>query len=165
MNPGTSTAHEADAAGLRVAIVQSTYHAWATDRLLQGAKERFKAMGGSEEALTVVHAPGAWELPVIARALATSDHFHAIVALGVVIRGETDHFDFILAGVAAGLTDISIIYGQPVGLGVLTCNDMKQVEARCGGDAGNKGAEAMEAAIRSATIIHTIQSSHGTGEN
>lgn len=132
--------------------------------MLEGAIDRWARLGGREESLVVAAAAGTWELPAIARALAESGQFDAIVALGVVIRGETDHFEYICQGVTHALADLTSRTGVPVGFGVLTCNTAEQVKARIGGDAGNKGAEAMDAAVQTALMIQAA-STLRPGEN
>lgn len=146
-----------DVAPLRVAIVRSTYHSWATEKMLEGAIERWRRLGGREEALIVATAPGTWELPAIARALTDQGCVDAIVALGAVIRGETDHFEYICRGVTMALADLTSHTGVPVGFGVLTCNSAEQARARAGGDAGNKGTEAMNAAVEAALMIRAVR--------
>ena len=146
-----------DASALRVGIACSRYHGWATDRLLEGAIERWRRLGGRADALIVALAPGAWELTAIALGLATHGGVDAVVALGAVIRGETPHFEYICQGVARGLTDITLRTGLPVGFGVLTCDTAEQVRERSGGAAGNKGAEALAAAVESALTLHTLR--------
>ncbi len=125
--------------------------------MLEGAIDRWARLGGREESLVVAAAAGTWELPAIARALAESGQFDALVALGVVIRGETDHFEYICQGVTRALADLTSRTGIPVGFGVLTCNTAEQVKARIGGDAGNKGAEAMDAAVQTALMIQAAR--------
>lgn len=142
---------------MHVGIAVSRYHAWATDRLLDGAVERFKRLGGTEKDLLIAPASGAWELTTIARELCEQKGLIGIVALGVVIRGETPHFDYICVGVTQGLTDLTVNFGVPVGFGVLTCNTPDEVEARCGGEIGNKGADAMQAVVESAMTIQAIK--------
>lgn len=145
-----------DVSSLRVAIARSTYHSWATGKMLDGAVDRWRRLGGAEDSLVVASAAGTWELPAIVRAFSTLGGFDAIVALGVVIRGETDHFEYICQGVTHALTEITLSTGLPVGFGVLTCNTAEQVKARIGGDAGNKGAEAMNAAVETALMIRAV---------
>lgn len=145
-----------DVASLRVAIARSTYHSWATGKMLEGAVDRWRRLGGAEESLVVATAAGTWELPAIARAFAETGRFDAVVALGVVIRGETDHFEYICQGVTAALAELTLRTGVPVGFGVLTCDNAEQVKARTGGDAGNKGAEAMTAAVETALMIRAV---------
>ncbi len=147
---------ERDLAAIRVAIARSTYHSWATGRMLEAARDRWRRLGGPDENLVVADAPGTWELPAIARAFTEHGGFDAIVALGVVIRGETDHFEYICQGVTRALVELTARTGIPVGFGVLTCDTAEQVKARTGGDAGNKGAEAMSAAVETALMIRAV---------
>lgn len=139
-----------DASGLRIGIAVSRYHAWATEPMQEGAVARFVRLGGDESRLTIVPAAGAWELVAAAEQLMAAELVDAVVALGVVIRGETPHFDYICQGVTQGLVELTARKGIPVGYGVLTCDTTEQVKARVGGDIGNKGADAMEAAVLSA---------------
>ncbi|MFG0330980.1 MAG: 6,7-dimethyl-8-ribityllumazine synthase [Phycisphaerales bacterium] len=155
-----------DASDLRIGVAQSRYHGWATDRLLRGAVERFKTLGGREASLLVAPASGAWELVAVAAALCERDDLDGVVALGVVIRGETPHFDYICDGVTRGLTELTVKTGLPIGFGVLTCENREQVEARCGGEVGNKGAEAVDAVVESALArdaIRRVQFETGSG--
>lgn len=144
-----------DAGSLRIGIAVSSYHKWATDKMLEGAITRWKLLGGLDDNLIVVPASGAWELVGIAKALCGMQ-LDAVVALGVVIQGETPHFSYICDGVTKGLMDITVQIGKPVGYGLLTCENTQQVEARCGGAIGNKGADAMSAAVASALAIREI---------
>ena len=144
----------ASAKKLAVAVVVSRYNAFITDRLLAGAAAEFGELGGKPESLTVLHAPGSFELPQIAAAAAESGKYHAIVALGCLIKGETRHDEHIASAVVMGLTSVSIKHTIAVGLGVLTVDTPEQAEARAGGAHGNKGAEAMRAAVDTA---HTIR--------
>lgn len=146
-----------DVASLLVAIVRSTYHSWATGRMLEGAIDRWRRLGGREENLIVADVSGCWELGAAARAFTERRDVDGIVALGVVIRGETDHFEYIGRGVAQALADLTSRTGVPVGFGVLTCDNAEQVKARTGGEAGNKGAEAMEAAVQTALMIRAVR--------
>ena len=151
-----------DAGGLRIGIAVSRYHAWATDRLLAGAVDRFRLLGGDDDLLVVASASGAWELTGVARAFCERGDFDGVVALGVVIQGETPHFSYICDGVTQGLTALTLQYGLPIGFGVLTCNTREEVEARCGGAngggaIGNKGADAMRAVVESVNAIRGIQ--------
>ena len=146
-----------DASDLRIGIALSQYHGWATSRMLEGAIERWKRCSGTDDALIVAPASGTWELTVISRALAHRGDLDGVVALGVVIRGETPHFEYICEGVTQGLTAITIDTGLPVGFGVLTCETTEQVEARTGGDIGNKGADAMSAVIEAALTRRELE--------
>ncbi|HEY2804989.1 MAG TPA: 6,7-dimethyl-8-ribityllumazine synthase [Gemmatimonadales bacterium] len=131
----------------RVGIVVARFNESVTSRLLTGAEGCLEERGVAKERRDVRWVAGAWEIPVVARAMATAGGYDAIIALGAVIRGETPHFDFIAGETARGLMDIQTAYGVPVGFGVLTCDNMEQALARAGGAAGNKGFDAAEAAL------------------
>lgn len=132
---------------MRVAIVVSRYNRTITDRLLAGAIAEFERRGGQRDHLTVIDAPGAFELPALANLAASQGRFDGVLALGCIIRGETEHDRYIAEAVATGLTQVAMTFGVPVGFGVLTVNDADQALARAGGDHGNKGAESMGAVM------------------
>ncbi len=147
---------ETSAVGLRIAVAVSRYHARITDALCEAAIDCFRSAGGAEELLVVVRAAGTFELTALCRALASRGDLDAVVALGCVISGETPHDRYIASAVASGLTMITVQTGVPVAFGVLTCDTFEQALARAGGDHGNKGAEAMAAAIDTAQTIRTL---------
>ena len=113
--------------------------------------------GCRHENISFVKVPGAWELPVAAKVLAS--RCDAIVALGAVIRGDTPHFEYVAGGAADGLRQVSLETGVPIALGVLTTDDMQQAMDRAGGKSGNKGCEAAEAAIELANLIRDLKGS------
>lgn len=137
----------------RVGILASRYNETVTERLLAGAEACLRERGVPAASVDVLWLPGAWELPFAARALAERGGYAAIVALGAVIRGETAHFDYVAGESARGLMDVALHYGIPVGFGVLTCDTLAQALARAGGDAGNKGHEAVAAALDAAAAV------------
>ena len=139
--------------GLRVAIIVSRYHSTITEKLASAATSTFIDAGGLEEDCKLVHVAGAWELPVLAKTFSKENNVDAIVALGCIIAGETTHGRVIGDAIAQGLMTIALEWGQPVSMGVLTCQSMEQAEARSGGSAGNKGIEAMNAAIETAVSL------------
>ena len=145
------------AEGLRIALIVSTYHSAITKRLSIGAKKTFVAAGGAEEDCSIVHAEGAWELPVLAKQLANMNDVDAIIALGCIITGETTHDRIIGEAIAHGLMEVAIEWGQPVSMGVLTCQTIQQAEDRSGGSCGNKGEEAMRAAIGTVVSLNEMQ--------
>ncbi|MCH8151590.1 MAG: 6,7-dimethyl-8-ribityllumazine synthase [Planctomycetes bacterium] len=145
------------AAGLRVGLAVSRYHAEITAALRDAAIKQFTEAGGAADDLRIVSAPGAFELIAVCRALAMVADTDAIVAIGCVISGETMHDRYIAAAVAHGLSMITVQRGVPVTFGVLTCQNVDQAKARAGGDKGNKGAQAMAAAIETA---HTVKILH-----
>jgi 6,7-dimethyl-8-ribityllumazine synthase len=141
-----------DGRGLRIGIAASRYHEELVERLLAAAQERLRAAGVAPDAVTVVRVPGSFELPFAARLLARARSCDAVVCLGVLLRGETAHFDLIAAAVAQGLTRVSLDEGIPVAFGVVTADTISQVEARAGGEHGNRGADAAAAALEMALL-------------
>ena len=147
-----------DAPGVRVGLVAARFNGSIVERLLEGARRFLLEHGVREEELLVVRVPGAWEIPAALDALAATGRVDALVALGVVIRGETPHFDYICNECAAGCARVTAQTAIPVGFGVLTCNDAEQAAARAGGKAGNKGEEAAEAALEMANLLGSLRS-------
>jgi 6,7-dimethyl-8-ribityllumazine synthase len=152
---GAPAAQPVDAAGLSLGIVATTWHAELTDVLLERAVAAARASGIPDP--TVVRAPGAVELPVVAQALA--ERHDAVVALGVVIRGGTPHFEYVCDAVTAGLTRVALDAGKPVGNGVLTCDTEQQARDRAGlpGSAEDKGWEAAIAALATALTLRSLR--------
>jgi 6,7-dimethyl-8-ribityllumazine synthase len=149
--------HEGRAnAPARVAVVAARFNAGIVDRLVDGALETLAAAGITGEDLMLVRVPGAWELPVAAQRIAFQGRFEAIVALGCVIRGDTSHYETIVAESARGLMDATRATGVPITNGVLTCEDVEQALARAGGSLGNKGAEAASAALEMADLLRRL---------
>ena len=140
-----------------VAILVSRYNESVTGAMLSGAVEAYAERGGDPAALTIVEAPGAYEL--IALANAAADRHKAVVCLGCIIRGETPHDEHIARAVAHGLAEVTIKTGVPVAFGVLTTLDAAQAKARASGTKGNKGAEAMHAALDAAEGVAALR--HG----
>lgn len=134
----------------RIGIVVSRYHEAVTARLLDGARASLSEHGVPDGDVDVVWVSGAWELPVVARAFCARGAYAAVAALGAVVRGETPHFDYVAGEAARGLMDLQVRFGVPVGFGLLTCDTLEQALARAGGAAGNKGHEAMSAALGAA---------------
>jgi 6,7-dimethyl-8-ribityllumazine synthase len=139
-----------DGTGLKVVVVAASWHTVVMDGLLAGAKRALEAAHVQD--VTIVRVPGTFELPVAAQ-VAADNGADAVVALGVVIRGGTPHFEYVCQGATLGLTDVAIRTGVPVGFGVLTCDDDAQALDRAGlpGSHEDKGAEAAEAAV--ATVV------------
>ncbi|MCC7423951.1 MAG: 6,7-dimethyl-8-ribityllumazine synthase [Planctomycetaceae bacterium] len=143
------------------AIVVARFNDLVTRRLLDGALDTLRRHGAEESRVTVVWAPGSFELPVIADRLARSRQYVAVICLGAVIQGQTTHHEYINHQVAAGLMKSSLESGVPVTFGVLTCQTMEQALDRAGGKAGNKGCEAALAAIETANVLHTLSEDAG----
>lgn len=142
-----------------VVVVVSRYHERLTTRLLDGAVAACRDAAVPEAALHVWWVDGAFELGVAAAVAARRPGVAAVVALGVVIRGETPHFDFVAGETAAALSRVATERGVPVGFGLLTCDTVEQAAARSGGSAGNKGREAAEAALRTASMLRVARES------
>jgi len=142
-----------DGQGRRVAVLASRFNEAITQLLLRGAVDALAVAGVAAPDVDVVWVPGAWELPVVARALADLQRYDALVAVGAVIRGETAHFDYIADAAARGLAAVEAETGTPIGFGVLTCDTWEQAEARSGGAHGNKGADAARAALEMADLL------------
>ena len=141
------------AAGRRVAIVAARFNDVIVSALLQGAIAAWRKRGGAERDLFIVQVPGAFELPVVARRLAVSGHYEAIVALGCVIRGDTPHFEYVAGECARGLQQTSCDTLVPIAFGVLTLDNIEQARARAGADSDNKGAQAMDTALEMAHLM------------
>ena len=140
----------------RYAILVGRFNSFVVEHLLECAIDTLKRHGVSEDNITVIHAPGAWELPVVAKKLAASDRFDAIIALGAVIRGSTPHFDFVAGECVKGLGVVSLDSGLPVINGVLTTDSIEQAIERSGTKAGNKGGEAALTAIEMVNLLKAI---------
>ena len=143
---------------MRFAIVASRFNDFAVSRLLEGALSCLKERGAAADRITVVRVPGSWEIPVFARKLALSNRFDAVVALGVLIRGETLHFDLIAREVARGLAEAAEDSGVPIAFGVLAVENRQQAVDRAGGSAGNRGEESARAAIEAAGAMRELRS-------
>jgi 6,7-dimethyl-8-ribityllumazine synthase len=145
---------QVDGRGLRVVIVASSWHATVMDGLIDGARRGLAEAG--VELVKLVRVPGAFELSVACSRLAPS--YDAVVALGVVIRGGTPHFDYICQATSMGLSDVSVRTGVPVGFGVLTCDDNQQALDRAGleGSSEDKGHEAAIAAVATAITLRDL---------
>ena len=143
-----------DGSGLRVVVIAASWHEQVMDGLLAGARRALRESGAD---WTEVRVPGSFELPVAA-ARAAAGGADAVVALGVVIRGGTPHFDYVCSAATSGLTDVSVRTGVPVGFGVLTCDDEAQALDRAGleGSHEDKGAEAAEAAVATAVTLRDL---------
>ena len=145
---------QVDGSGLSVVIVAASWHTTVMDGLIDGARRGLADAGVS--AVELVRVPGAFELPVACARLATS--YDAVVALGVVIRGGTPHFDYICQAATMGLTEVSVRTGTPVGFGVLTCGDEQQALDRAGleGSSEDKGHETATAAVATALTLRDL---------
>jgi len=143
--------------GSRIAVVASRYNQDIVDRLLDACLAELEAKGISSDSITVVRVPGAFELPVVANRLATGGEVDAVIALGVVIRGDTPHFDYVAGECARGLARVSLDHDLPVIFGVLTVENEQQALDRAGGTHGNKGGEAALSALEMISIMHKLR--------
>ncbi|MBS1675329.1 MAG: 6,7-dimethyl-8-ribityllumazine synthase [Actinobacteria bacterium] len=152
---GAPTTGDIDASGLNVVIVAGTWHETITNGLIAGAQRVLEATGANHR---LVRVPGSFELAVAAQA-ALAGGADAVVALGVIIRGGTPHFEYVSAATTDGLTRVSLDAGKPVGFGVLTLDDEQQGLDRAGleGSTEDKGAEAADAALRTAQVIRALR--------
>jgi len=148
---------ELDGRNARVAVVVARFNSHITDGLLWGVQETLSRHGVAEERLYVQHVPGAFEIPLVAKNLAAGGRFDAVIALGCVIRGDTDHYDYVCQGVTHGVLQAGMETGIPVIFGVLTTDTTAQAEARSGRDvATNKGSEAALAALEMVSILKLV---------
>ena len=135
------------AEGLRVAIVASRWNDFVVSRLIGGAVDALERLGASNDAITIIRVPGSFELPMAAKRAAMSDEYDAIVCLGVVIRGETSHNEYIAAEVIKGIATVSLETNLPITLGVVTADNLEQAIDRAGAKSGNKGFDAAMSAV------------------
>ncbi|GAA2593817.1 6,7-dimethyl-8-ribityllumazine synthase [Streptomyces axinellae] len=153
--PELTVENRGDLRDLRVAVIAAQWHQQIMDGLVNGSLRALRELGIAEP--TLLRVPGSFELPVAAKVFADRG-YDAIVALGVVIRGGTPHFDYVCQGVTQGLTEVSVTTGVPVGFGVLTCDTEEQALARAGlaGSVEDKGHEAVTAAVATAATLRTV---------
>ena len=143
----------------KIAIVIARFNSFINESLLSGALDALKRQGQvSEDNITVVRCPGAYELPLVAQQVAKSDRYDAIVALGSVIRGGTPHFDYVAGECNKGLAQVALEYNTPVAFGVLTVDSIEQAIERAGTKAGNKAAEAALSALEMVNVLSQIES-------
>jgi len=146
-----------NAEGLKFGIVVSRFNHFIADKLLSGAMDAIYRHGGSEDDISVFRVPGSFEIPSVANKLVESGKFDAIICLGVLIRGETPHFDYIASEVSKGIANIAINSGIPVLFGVVTADSIEQAIERAGTKQGNKGFDAAMAAIEMANLYKNLK--------
>lgn len=140
----------------RIAILASRFNHIITDRLIEGAKDCFLRHGGNPSHLSLVLAPGAYEIPFALQRLIQSKSYDGICCLGAIIRGGTPHFDYVAAEATKGIANITLQYNHPVSFGVLTTDSIEQAIERAGSKAGNKGFEAMSSLIELINLYKNI---------
>lgn len=140
----------------RFAIVAARFNHEIVQKLVDGALDAFRRLGVADDALDLAWVPGAFEIPLVARQLAASGRYAAVVALGAVVKGDTDHYEYVARAAATGVAQAALETGVPVLLGVLTCATWEQALERAGGKEGNKGADAAVAAIEMAALLREL---------
>ncbi len=143
-----------DISTIRIGIVRAQWHADIVEALVDGAVGELVRCGMAPERIQQVEVPGSFELPVVAGAWARKGSVDALLCFGVIVRGETPHFDFVAGPVAHGLQQVALATGIPCAFGVLTTNTIEQAWARAGGEHGHKGIEAAQVALQT---LHAIQ--------
>ncbi|MEI6684022.1 MAG: 6,7-dimethyl-8-ribityllumazine synthase [Bacteroidota bacterium] len=145
-----------DAKGLRFGIVIARFNEFISGKLLAGCLDGLRRHGAGDEGIDVVWSPGAFEIPLLAKKLAASKKYDAIICLGAVIRGATPHFDYVASEVSKGVAHVGLETGMPVIFGVLTTENLEQAIERAGTKSGNKGFDASLAAIEMANLMRQI---------
>lgn len=145
------------ATGLKFGIVVSRFNDFITSKLLEGALAALKRHGANEDDIEVAWVPGAFEIPLIADQMAASGKYHAVITLGAVIRGATDHYDYVCSEVAKGVSNASLRNHLPVMFGVITVDTIEQAIERAGTKAGNKGWEAAVSAVEMANLAQMLK--------
>ena len=143
--------------GLKIGIVVARFNDFITGKLLSGAEDALRRHGVNESDIATAWVPGAYEIPLVAKKMAASGKYDAIITLGTVIRGATPHFDFVCSEVAKGVSAINMQEGIPVIFGVLTTDTIEQAIERAGTKAGNKGWDAGSAAIEMANLMNQLE--------
>jgi len=145
------------ARGLRFGIVASRFNDFIVDRLLAAAVDTLTKHGVAPTDIEVVRVPGAFETPLAIKKMAAGRRYHALIALGCVIRGATPHFDYVAGEASRGIAQVSLAHDLPVGFGILTVDTIEQAIERAGTKGGNKGADAALAAIQMATVLRQME--------
>mgnify|MGYP000916638668 CR=1 FL=1 len=145
------------AQGLSFGIVAGRFNEFITSKLLSGAIDALLRHGADEQKIQVAWVPGAFEIPLVAKKLAQSGRFDAVICLGAVIRGSTPHFDYVASEVAKGVAQVALSTDIPTIFGVLTTDSIEQAVERAGTKAGNKGAEAAAGAIEMANLLRALE--------
>lgn len=141
----------------RFGLVAARFNDVIVERLVAGAVEALRRHGVAEDAIDLVRVPGSFEIPLLAQRLAKSGSYAAVICLGAIIRGDTDHFDHVAGGAVSGIAQAALSTGIPVIFGVLTCDTMDQAINRAGGKAGNKGFEAAVTAIEMVNLLKQLR--------
>jgi 6,7-dimethyl-8-ribityllumazine synthase len=140
----------------RFALVAARFNHTIVQQLVSGALDGLKRHGVADEAVDLVWVPGSLEIPLVAKRLAGSGRYVAVICLGAVIKGDTDHYDYVAGGAANGVAQAALATGVPVIFGILTCDTLEQATNRAGGKAGNKGFDAALTAIEMANLLRHL---------
>ena len=140
----------------RFAIVAARFNKFIVDSLVAGALDVFRRHGIADDAIDVVWVPGSFEVPLLAQRLGSSKQYAAVICLGAVIRGDTDHYDHVAGAATSGIAQAGLATGIPIIFGLLTCDTLEQALNRAGGKAGNKGADAALAAIEMINLLRQL---------
>jgi 6,7-dimethyl-8-ribityllumazine synthase len=141
---------------LRFAILAARFNDFVVEPLIRGALDALRRHGVADKQIEIVRVPGAFDIPIVARKLALSHRYEALIALGCVIRGQTPHFDYVAGECAGGIARIALESGVPIAFGVLTTDTAEQAVDRAGGKAGNKGADAALVALEMANLLRRL---------
>ncbi|HHV72263.1 MAG TPA: 6,7-dimethyl-8-ribityllumazine synthase [Clostridia bacterium] len=144
------------AKGLRFGIVVGRFNEFITSKLLSGALDALNRHGAEEDDISIAWVPGAFEIPLVAKKMAASKKYDAIICLGAVIRGATPHFDFVSSEVAKGVAQVNLLMEVPTVFGIITADTLEQAIERAGTKAGNKGWDAAVSAIEMANLLRVI---------
>ena len=147
---------ELQAKGLKFAVIVSRFNEFITSKLLDGAKDALLRHGAKEDDIDIARVPGSFEIPLIAKKLASKGTYNAIICLGTVIRGATPHFDYVAAEVSKGIASASMETGVPIAFGVITSDTIEQAVERAGTKSGNKGFDAAITAIEMAQLLKKL---------
>jgi 6,7-dimethyl-8-ribityllumazine synthase len=140
----------------RFALVAARFNHFVVERLVEGAADALRRHGVTDDAIDLAWVPGSFEIPLVAQKLARTGRYAAVICLGAVIRGDTDHYDHVAGGVTSGVAQAALMTGVPVIFGVLTCDTLEQAINRAGAKAGNKGFEAALAAVEMVNLLRQL---------
>ena len=140
----------------RFALVAARFNQFVVEKLVEGARDGLKRHGVADDAVDLAWVPGSFEIPLVAQRLGKSGKYAAVICLGAVIKGETDHYDHVAGGATSGVAQASLTTGVPVIFGVLTCDTLEQAINRAGAKGGNKGFEAAVAAIEMVNLLKQL---------
>ena len=145
-----------DGSGLKIGIVAAKFNEFITTKLVEGAEEGLSENGVDVTDVTIAYVPGSFEIPVVASKMSHSGNYDAVISLGAVIKGDTDHYEYVAGEATRGIADVSLSSGIPVIFGVLTTHTMQHALERCGGRKGNAGHSCAVTAIETVNVLRAI---------